>query len=268
VNKCEHHLRDEMMSIGDGFATSCLKRVAWELIGNCDAALLWTCSQLVRELGRLSQEVLDQAESCLLAFLRVKLGGEELAAADGAGKADAFILGAHGDERLILRFREVGVDEVEEGRGAESVPFGIRFVGGDGGIPAHVRDFAAVFGEAADGAGEDSETGNTGGFFSGFEEQLVSDADAKKGFVCGDPLPDWFVEAAAGEFGHAIAKSADAGKDDVGESFEAFWCGKHKRFHAEALDGVGDAAKVSGAVVDDAHFHGGLRGLPWCLELL
>ncbi len=106
----------------------------------------------------------------------------------------------------------------------------------------------------ADGAGEDAEATDVGGFFAGFEEELVADANAEEGAVGGDPGFDRFPEAGLAEVPGAVAEGTLSGDDEGVAVGEFGGGGDVGAGAAAALGGFEGAAEVAAAVVDDTDF--------------
>lgn len=182
-----------------------------------------------------------------------------MAFAEGDGADVGVAVGGDGaDPGLVGGGDVVAVDEVEVAVAEFGGEDGVG-VGPLGAVPAHLWDFELVGGgEAADGAGEDGESGDAGAFLAGFEEDLEAHADAEEGFVGGDPGAEGVDEAVVGEVGHAVAEGALAGHEDAVEGVDLAGVFDADGADAEGGAGVEDAAEVAHAVVENAD-HGGPR---------
>ena len=124
-----------------------------------------------------------------------------------------------------------------------------------------MRDLASILRKARDAALEDAEPGDAGVLVAFLEQELVSDADAEEGSICGNPLANRLDQLASFQLGHAVAEGPDPGKDEVGEVAKAVRAVEDSWFDAEFADRVVHASQVSCAVVDDADVHE-LDGVP------
>ncbi|KAJ0165294.1 hypothetical protein CTA2_11724 [Colletotrichum tanaceti] len=161
------------------------------------------------------EEGAEAAQAGGARLLRVELGGEDVAAGEGADKGLAAV-GARGDgPALGLEVSRgvgvlVGVDVVVLGVRAEVVE---ARAGGVGAVPADVGDGLVGGVEAAEAALCEAEAGDLGVLGGALEDGLQADADAHEGLARGDVGGDGGEEAGLGELGEAVAEVADARQD-------------------------------------------------------
>lgn len=189
------------------------------------------------------------------------MGGTEIAAGDAGSETDPVVAGG-GDDAVVGGDGVVGVDEIDfDGIREAAVKavgrFDLQLV------PAHVRNLEFGGGEVAHGTGEDAESGDIGGFFAGFEEKLVADADAEEGSVGGDPRLDGLPEAGFAEVAGAVTEGSLAGNDDRVARLEFGGGGDVGAGSAATFGGFESAAEIAAAVVDDADAR---RSIEWSVD--
>ena len=137
-------------------------------------------------------EVLQERKTGGLALLRVELCGVQRAAADAGCKRPAVIAsGAY--EALVGWNGEIRMHKVKIGvigqraidRSAQVSKL----------IPADMRNLEAISRETHHVTGKDSEAPAAGGFFAGFEEQLIAEANAEIGTPGAQPFCQRFPKA-------------------------------------------------------------------------
>ena len=82
-------------------------------------------------------------------------------------------------------------------------------------VPAHVRDFDALFSEPNDVTFEHGKPFALRALLTVLEQKLIADTNAEKGFVLLNPFKNGFNKPKTSQFLHAIAKSALPGKEEV-----------------------------------------------------
>ena len=126
------------------------------------------------------------------------------------------------------------------------------------GVPAHVRhlELRRTL-KTHHPPRENTEPGHTPAFLRVLEQRLQPEAHAKKRPVRGNPVAHRGVETGRLQCGHAIAQRSHARQDETGGARRSQLRRRAHDAHgaAHGLDGLGDAAEIADAVVDDGE-HG------------
>ena len=199
---------------------------------------------------RQIHKILQQLQADLLAFLRVKLRGENIVAPDGRRKGVA-VIRARRDDGFVRRLRKKAVDEINvaaAGDAAIEWTIGLRDVEL---VPADLRDFQpGLFREADDAALKNSESGGTRiEFLAPFKKRLITDADAEKRSAGLDETARGFEEVPLAEGIDAVVERADAWQNHRAgvADLTGRLCDAHIR--ADFEQRFMDAAQIAGTVV-------------------
>src|SRR6478736_2254107 len=146
-------------------------------------------------LFRQRDEVLQQLQADLLAFLRVELGGIHIVLPDG-GSEVAAVIRARGDDARIRRLRIEAMDEIHVAAVRHvAIERAIRTCDLDL-IPRDLRNLQpGLFGKAHDAAAKNAEACRaTVEFLTALEQRLIADADAEKRFTSLDEIARGFEQ--------------------------------------------------------------------------
>ena len=99
---------------------------------------------------------------------------------------------------------------------------------------------------------EDSESFGLGRFLAPLQQQLHAEADAEKGAVGGQPLPQEGKQSPSAQLFGGSAESAHAGKNQSIHLSPFLGRRDDNAFCFEKIEGFLDRLQVPGAVIDDA----------------
>lgn len=162
-------------------------------------------------------------QSNLLAFLRVKLRGENVVAPNGRREVIA-VIRPRGDDARIRRLRIKAVHEIDVAAVRDAAiertirPHDLQLV------PADLRNLmTGFFREAHDFAAENAEASRAGiEFLATLKQRLITDANAEKGFAGLDVFFGGFEQTLLPERMNAIIERADAGEHEAGGVADLF----------------------------------------------
>jgi len=206
---------------------------------------------------RQFHEIFQQLQADLLAFLRVKLRGENIVAPDGGSKAAAVIRAGRNDG-FVHRLRIKAVNEINvapAGNAAIERTIGLHDVEL---VPADLRDFqSGLFRETDNAALKNSESGGAGiEFFASFKQCLITDADAEKRFAGPDEIARGFEQFLFAQGVDAIVERADTGQNHRAGIADLIRPLHDAHVRAGLEQRFVDAAQVAGAVVEQGDHNG------------
>jgi hypothetical protein len=207
------------------------------------------CSSVPTVL-REFHEVLQQLQSDLLAFLRMKLGGEHVVLPHG-GREIPSVVRAGRDDAGVLRLGKEAVDEIDVASVLDAAEQGTLRLRELNLVPADLRNLESLdLGEANHLASKHSNPGRAAVELLAFlEERLVSNADSKERAARRNEIANSGQQFLSLHGGDAVIERADAGENDAACVLHPVraCCDVNVRSHfAESLF---HAAQVAGPVI-------------------